>query len=71
MKQANRSGAQFAVIVGESELAERTVVVKPMNGGEQFTVSREEFTRMIEHDELVPGTKSSDSEQTSQEPQES
>lgn len=71
MKLANRSGAAFALIVGESELAAGTVVVKPMNGGDQFTVSREEFARMIEADELVPGTKSSGSAPTSQETQDS
>ncbi len=33
MKLANRSGAKFALIVGDDELAAGTVVVKPMHGG--------------------------------------
>jgi histidyl-tRNA synthetase len=40
MKLANRSGARLALIVGEDELAAGTVVVKPMHGGEQFSVAR-------------------------------
>jgi histidyl-tRNA synthetase len=43
MKLANRSGARFALIVGEDELAAGTVVVKPMRGGgDQVAVSRAE-----------------------------
>jgi histidyl-tRNA synthetase len=41
MKLANRSGARFALIVGEDELAAGTVVVKPMQGdGDQIAVAR-------------------------------
>jgi histidyl-tRNA synthetase len=35
MKLANRSGARFALIVGDDELAAGTVVVKPDAGGDQ------------------------------------
>ncbi len=45
MKLANRSGARFAVIIGDDELAAGTVVVKPMHGeGEQRAVARSEIT---------------------------
>jgi histidyl-tRNA synthetase len=45
MKLANRSGARFAVIVGDDELAAGTVVVKPMRGtGEQVAVPRSEIS---------------------------
>jgi histidyl-tRNA synthetase len=41
MKLANRSGARFALIVGDDELAAGTVVVKPMHGdGEQVAIAR-------------------------------
>ncbi|HSP28663.1 MAG TPA: histidine--tRNA ligase [Ilumatobacteraceae bacterium] len=41
MKLANRSGARFALIVGDDELAAGTVVLKPMHGeGEQVAISR-------------------------------
>ena len=45
MKLANRSGARFAVIVGDDELAAGTVVLKPMRGtGEQIAVPRSEIS---------------------------
>jgi histidyl-tRNA synthetase len=48
MKLANRSGARFAVIVGEDELAADTAVVKPMHGnGEQLPVSRSDIVTHI------------------------
>lgn len=43
MKLANRSGALFAVIVGEQEHADGTVVIKPMHGGDQVTIPRSEL----------------------------
>ena len=43
MKLANRSNAAFAVIVGEQEAADGTVVAKPMNGGDQVTIPRSEL----------------------------
>jgi len=40
MKKADGAGAQFAVIVGENEIADATAIVKPLrNGGEQRTVA--------------------------------
>ncbi len=45
MKLANRSGARFAVIIGDDELVAGTVVVKPMRGeGEQIAVARSELS---------------------------
>lgn len=45
MKLANRSGARFALIVGDDELAAGTVVVKPMYGeGDQVAVARSEIS---------------------------
>ena len=51
MKLANRSGARFALIVGDDELATGTVVVKPMQGdGEQLAVARSEIhTHLATH----------------------
>ncbi len=43
MKLANRSAAPSAVIVGEDEVAAGTVIVKPMDGGEQITIRRDEL----------------------------
>jgi len=45
MKLANRSGARFALILGDDELASGTVVVKPMHGdGDQVAVARSEIS---------------------------
>jgi histidyl-tRNA synthetase len=43
MKLANRSGARVALIVGDDELTAGTVVVKPMDGGDQYAVARSEI----------------------------
>ncbi|MFM8650633.1 MAG: histidine--tRNA ligase [Actinomycetota bacterium] len=42
MKAADRSGAAVALILGSDELASGTVVVRPLRGGEQVSVSRAE-----------------------------
>jgi histidyl-tRNA synthetase len=48
MKLANRSGARFAVIIGDDELVAGTVVVKPMRGeGEQIAVARAELSNHL------------------------
>ncbi len=48
MKLANRSGARFALIVGDDELAAGTVVVKPMHGeGEQVAIARSDLSRHL------------------------
>jgi histidyl-tRNA synthetase len=38
MKKADASGARFAMILGDEEVAARKVTVKPLRGGEQQTV---------------------------------
>jgi histidyl-tRNA synthetase len=48
MKLANRSGARFALIVGDDEVAAGTVVVKPMHGeAGQIAVDRSEIAEHI------------------------
>ena len=48
MKLANRSGARFALIVGDDELAAGTVVVKPMQAdGAQAAVARIEISTYL------------------------
>ena len=50
MKLANRSGARHALILGEDEVATGTVMVKPMDGGDQRPVARHELiTRLQRH----------------------
>ncbi len=53
MKLANRSGARFAVIVGDDEVAAGTVVVKPMHGeGDQVTIERSGLvSHLVSHSE--------------------
>jgi histidyl-tRNA synthetase len=44
-KRADRSGARFAVVIGEQELADGTVVLKPLRTrDDQTTVARSELT---------------------------
>jgi histidyl-tRNA synthetase len=40
MKQADRSGARVALIVGEDELAADQVTVRPLGGGDQTRIGR-------------------------------
>ena len=47
MKAADRSGATLAVIIGSDELANGTVVIRPMSGGEQFAVQRTDLIDRI------------------------
>ncbi len=52
MKLANRSGAALAIIVGDDELADDTVIAKPMRGdGNQQTLARSDLTSHVK-DEL-------------------
>lgn len=48
MKQANRLGARFAVIIGEEELSEGTASVKDMGSGEQKRVKMAELTGYLQ-----------------------
>jgi histidyl-tRNA synthetase len=38
MREANRKDARYVLIIGESEVAEQTVTVRPLAGGEQVTM---------------------------------
>jgi len=53
MKLANRSGARFAVIVGDDEASSGKVVVKPMarDSGDQQTIPRHDLISHLK-DEL-------------------
>ena len=49
MKLANRSGAAYALIVGEDELGAGTIVVKPLRSdGAQSAVSRPELVGRLQ-----------------------
>ena len=43
MKAADRSGAEVALIIGSDELASGTVVVRPLRGGDQISVHRDDL----------------------------
>jgi histidyl-tRNA synthetase len=38
MREANRQGAKYVLVIGESEIAEDAVTVRPLEGGEQITI---------------------------------
>ena len=48
MKQAGRSGARYALLLGEQELAEGTVTVRDLRTGEEKTMPRDEAVASIE-----------------------
>ncbi|WP_030560457.1 histidine--tRNA ligase [Streptomyces aureocirculatus] len=47
MKNANRSGARYAVVAGERDLAEGVVQLKDMESGEQEALAVEEFVAVL------------------------
>ena len=47
MKRADRSGAEFALILGEQELADGNIGLKPMRGGDQRTVALDELAGVM------------------------
>ena len=48
MKRADKSGAQYALIIGENEIANNQVAIKPLrNNNEQQLVSRTELVAKI------------------------
>jgi len=47
MKAADRSGAVVALLIGDREAAERVVTMRPMHGGEQRTVGRDDVLREL------------------------
>lgn len=38
MREANRNGAKHVLVIGESEVADDTVTVRPLDGGDQITI---------------------------------
>jgi histidyl-tRNA synthetase len=46
MKQAGRSGARYALIVGDQELASGLVTVRDLETGQERSVSRTEAVRL-------------------------
>jgi histidyl-tRNA synthetase len=47
LNQANREGVAYTLILGEQELAENNVAVKPMKGGEQVSVTQTEVVQKV------------------------
>lgn len=43
MKSADRSGARVALIIGSDEVANLTIMLRPMGSGEQYVVSRKDI----------------------------
>jgi histidyl-tRNA synthetase len=57
MKAADKSGAGFAVIIGESERDAKTAVVRPLrSGGEQQTVDRADLVAFIRRAQTTSDT---------------
>lgn len=48
MKQAGRSGASYALMLGESEIAGRTVILRDLRSGEEKNLPRDEAVALIE-----------------------
>ncbi|CAH0524876.1 histidine--tRNA ligase [Vibrio hippocampi] len=48
-KRADKVGALFALVLGENEVAENTVVVKDLQGGDQETVAQTELAVKLAH----------------------
>jgi histidyl-tRNA synthetase len=48
LKKADRSGARIGLIIGEQEFTNETVLIKPLRGGEQTTVARDEVSQVIQ-----------------------
>ena len=47
LRTANRLGVEVALIIGQKEALDGTVIVKNMSSGAQETVSREKLTALI------------------------
>lgn len=47
LKRANKSGATFAIMIGESELTENKITLKNLHTGEQQTISEEKLFSFI------------------------
>lgn len=49
MKRADKSGAHYAIILGDNEINEGVVSLKPLNGGEQLQLSRDALIEHLTH----------------------
>lgn len=49
MKYANKIGANYAVIIGESELEERNIKLKEMETGDEVTIPLEQFVQVFKN----------------------
>ena len=49
MELANKSGARYALIVGDNEIAAGRYVLKNMDTGEQKNVTRDEICNQVSH----------------------
>jgi histidyl-tRNA synthetase len=47
LKQANVSGARYAVIIGEDEVKSKTVVLRNMDKAEQETIPMDRITEVL------------------------
>jgi histidyl-tRNA synthetase len=47
MKDANRAGVAFTVMIGDDEIASSTAVIKNMLTGEQLTVAQTEIETVM------------------------
>lgn len=47
MKSADRSGAKIALIIGSEEVANSTIMLRPMGSGEQYSIAREKMVEEI------------------------
>src|SRR5690606_20090595 len=47
MREVNKRNARFALIVGEDEMAKRQVAVRPMEGGEQLIIARDDLVAWL------------------------
>ncbi|MCB9423333.1 MAG: histidine--tRNA ligase [Ardenticatenaceae bacterium] len=48
MREANKHEVRFVLIVGESEVVEKMVTVRPLDGGDQFQISQSELTGWLQ-----------------------
>lgn len=48
MREANKQGARFVLILGEEELTQQSVTIRPLDGGDQTTVSQERLVAWLQ-----------------------
>ena len=47
MREANKRAVDFALIMGESEMEQATVIIRPMSGGDQETVAQSDVVQWL------------------------